>query len=44
MEHHKDIKQINSLSELPYYQGLEDWVNEYYKVKLTKRNQKNNRK
>jgi len=35
----KPIK-IDRLSELPYYQGLEEWVEEVYRIKKAKRGQK----
>ena len=30
-------KKINQLSELPYYQGVEEWVEEVYRIKKAKR-------
>ena len=33
-------KKINQLSEIPYYQGLEEWVKEVYKIKKAKRKYK----
>lgn len=39
MAHRKDALKIDHLSDIPYYQWLEDWVEEYYRIKKAKRSQ-----
>ena len=37
IDHRKEIVKINRLSDLPYYEGLEEWVKELYRIKKAKK-------
>lgn len=37
IDHRKEIVKINRLSDLPYYEGLEEWVKEFYRIKKAKK-------
>lgn len=37
IDYHKEIVKINRLSDLPYYEGLEEWVDKFYRIKKAKK-------
>ena len=41
VEHRENIIEIDHLSALPYYKWSEKWIEEFYRIRKTKRNQKN---